>query len=101
MSAPCKAAKAAGCFSVVVAATEAGGIGLDGQMPWRLPKDLAYFKRVTTAAAEAEEGQQNVVIMGRKTWDSIPAKFAAPRSTQVFHSATHIHLCSVFGHPKC
>ena len=75
MSAPCKAAKAAGCFSVVVAATEAGGIGLDGQMPWRLPKDLAYFKRVTTAAAEAEEGQQNVVIMGRKTWDSIPAKF--------------------------
>jgi len=34
---------------------------------------MAFFKKVTTAAAS--DGRQNAVIMGRKTWDSIPAKF--------------------------
>ena len=35
-------------------------------MPWHLPEDLAHFKRTTLGCP---------VIMGRKTWDSIPAKF--------------------------
>lgn len=38
--------------------------------PWRLPADMAHFKRVTT-----QGNATNAVIMGRKTWDSIPAKF--------------------------
>jgi len=58
--------------SVVVASTGRGGIGKDGAIPWRLKDDLAYFKRVTTTAPA---GKTNAVIMGRKTWDSIPAKF--------------------------
>jgi dihydrofolate reductase len=41
-------------------------IGKDGKMPWHLPEDLAHFKRTTLGAP---------VIMGRKTWDSLPAKF--------------------------
>jgi dihydrofolate reductase len=41
-------------------------IGKDGQMPWHLPEDLAHFKRTTLG---------HPVIMGRKTWDSLPAKF--------------------------
>jgi dihydrofolate reductase len=41
-------------------------IGLGGTMPWHLPADLAHFKRTTLGCP---------VIMGRKTWDSIPAKF--------------------------
>jgi dihydrofolate reductase/thymidylate synthase len=61
-------------FSVVVAATEAGGVGLAGRVPWRLPKDLAYFKKLTSATADAASGKRNALIMGRKTWDSIPAK---------------------------
>lgn len=40
---------------------------------WRLPGDMAHFKRVTTTPTV--EGKQNAVIMGRKTWDSIPTKF--------------------------
>ena len=61
-------------FQVVVAATKGDmGIGLDGALPWRLPKDMAYFKSVT--ATVAEPGKRNAVIMGRKTWESIPAKF--------------------------
>jgi dihydrofolate reductase len=41
-------------------------IGANGTMPWQLPEDLAHFKRVT---------QGHSVIMGRKTWDSLPPKF--------------------------
>jgi dihydrofolate reductase len=41
-------------------------IGLNGTMPWHLPEDLAHLKRTTLGCP---------VIMGRKTWDSIPAKF--------------------------
>ena len=64
--------------SLIVACTGEGGIGKDGQLPWRLPGDMAYFKRVTTggSAADAGTGEKlNAVVMGRKTWDSIPAKF--------------------------
>ncbi|MDP3699285.1 MAG: dihydrofolate reductase [Hylemonella sp.] len=43
-----------------------GAIGKDGVMPWHLPEDLAHFKRVTLGSP---------VIMGRKTWESIPARF--------------------------
>ena len=60
-------------YKLIVAATERGGIGLKGNLPWRLPQDMAYFKRVTSHC-EAE-GKQNAVIMGRKTWSSIPARF--------------------------
>ena len=43
-----------------------GVIGINGALPWHLPEDLAHFKRTTLGCP---------VIMGRKTWDSIPAKF--------------------------
>ena len=43
-----------------------GVIGANGTMPWHLPEDLAHFKRTTLGCP---------VIMGRKTWDSIPAAF--------------------------
>ncbi len=41
-------------------------IGLNGDLPWHLPEDLAHFKRTTL-------GQP--VVMGRITWESIPEKF--------------------------
>lgn len=43
-----------------------GVIGKNGVMPWHLPEDLAHFKRTTL---------NHPVIMGRKTWDSIPPRF--------------------------
>ncbi|WP_309067880.1 dihydrofolate reductase [Microbacterium sp.] len=43
-----------------------GAIGADGGMPWDLPEDMAYFKRVTTGAP---------VVMGRRTWQSFPDRF--------------------------
>jgi dihydrofolate reductase/thymidylate synthase len=59
--------------SVVVAATHSGGIGNAGKLPWELPADLAYFREVTTRVRAA--GAQNAVVMGRKTWASIPERF--------------------------
>ncbi|XP_074280102.1 bifunctional dihydrofolate reductase-thymidylate synthase-like isoform X2 [Silene latifolia] len=60
-------------YQVVVAATRDMGIGKDGKLPWTLPSDLRYFKEVTTTTSVA--GMRNAVIMGRKTWESIPLKY--------------------------
>ena len=48
--------------SLVVARARNGVIGRDNRLPWRLPADLAYFKKVTMG---------HPVIMGRCTWESI------------------------------
>jgi dihydrofolate reductase/thymidylate synthase len=51
-----------------------GGIGFQGQLPWKsLKADMAFFKEITMAPPAP--GLQNAVIMGRKTWESIPPKF--------------------------
>lgn len=63
-----------------------GEIGIKGDLPWRLPGDLARFKAATAGHA---------VLMGRSTWDSLPRKplpgrdnLVLSRSTQAFAGAT-------------
>lgn len=52
---------------VLIAAVAQGGvIGLDNRLPWHLPEDLKHFKQQTMGCP---------VLMGRKTWDSLPARF--------------------------
>lgn len=53
-------------IGLVWAQARGGVIGHGGVMPWHLPEDLAHFKRTTLSYP---------VVMGRKTWDSIPARF--------------------------
>lgn len=54
-------------FSLIVTLDEFGGIATeDGSLPWKNKYDMVNFKNKTT---------NNVVIMGRKTWDSLPSKF--------------------------
>jgi dihydrofolate reductase len=48
--------------SLIVAAGRNGVIGRDGEIPWRLPEDQKFFRRMTTGQA---------IVMGRKTFDSI------------------------------
>ncbi len=43
-----------------------GVIGKNNALPWHLPEDMAHFKQTTLGCP---------VIMGRKTWDSLPQKF--------------------------
>ncbi|XP_021738649.1 bifunctional dihydrofolate reductase-thymidylate synthase 1-like [Chenopodium quinoa] len=59
-------------YQVVVGATKEMGIGKDGKLPWKLPSDLKFFKDITLQTSNAEK--KNAVIMGRKTWESIPRK---------------------------
>lgn len=51
---------------LVFARAANGVIGNEGTLPWHLPEDLAHFKRLTLGCP---------VIMGRKTWDSLPPRF--------------------------
>ncbi len=61
--------------SIIAAIAKNNCIGKDGTLPWQLPEDLKRFRALTTG---------KVVIMGRKTWDSIPEKFRPlPNRTNV------------------
>jgi dihydrofolate reductase len=66
-------------LNIIVAAEESTrGIGINGNLPWRLPKDMAVFQKLTSQFREPHTKTEcpiNVVIMGRKTWQSIPKKF--------------------------
>lgn len=52
-------------LAIVVARAANGVIGRDGDLPWRLKSDLALFKANTLGKP---------IIMGRKTWESLPRK---------------------------
>uniref|UniRef100_A0A0E0J9T9 Bifunctional dihydrofolate reductase-thymidylate synthase n=1 Tax=Oryza nivara TaxID=4536 RepID=A0A0E0J9T9_ORYNI len=60
-------------YQVVVSATRDMGIGKDGTLPWKLPGDLKFFKDITVTTSDPSK--KNAVVMGRKTWESIPLKF--------------------------
>jgi dihydrofolate reductase len=53
-------------IGLIYAKARNGVIGRDGVLPWHLPEDLAHFKRHTMGCP---------VVMGRKTWDSLPERF--------------------------
>ena len=53
-------------LNLIFARARNGVIGKDNTLPWHLPEDLAHFKQTTL-------GQP--VVMGRKTWESLPPKF--------------------------
>jgi dihydrofolate reductase len=52
--------------SLLAAVARGGVIGRDGTIPWHLPEDMARFRELTTGHA---------VVMGRRTWDSLPDRF--------------------------
>ncbi len=56
-------------LALIVAMDEDGCIGRGNELPWRLSSDMARFKRLT------EGDGFNAVIMGRKTWESLPTSF--------------------------
>jgi dihydrofolate reductase len=53
-------------ISIIVAASTNNVIGKENGLPWRLPTDMKFFRDKTIG---------HTVIMGRKSWDSIPAKY--------------------------
>lgn len=76
-------------LTLVVARAENGVIGRDNQLPWRLPEDLAHFKRVTLGKP---------IIMGRKTYDSIGRPLPGRRNIVVSRNPDlQIEGCDVAG----
>lgn len=53
-------------LNLIYARARNGVIGKNNTLPWHLPEDMAHFKRHTQGCP---------VIMGRKTWDSLPPRF--------------------------
>ncbi len=53
-------------ITIIAAMTEKGVIGHEGKLPWHLPDDMKLFRERTIG---------NVVVMGRKTYESLPEKF--------------------------
>lgn len=67
-------------YSIIAAHNTKGVIGKDGEMPWYSRDDMAWFKEHTF---------NKPVIMGRKTWESIPEKFRPlPNRTNIIVSST-------------
>jgi dihydrofolate reductase len=52
--------------ALIAAVASNGVIGCDGRLPWHLPRDMAHFKALTAGCP---------VVMGRRTWDSLPPRF--------------------------
>ena len=57
-------------FNIIVAMDKNRGIGQNGELPWHLSADLKHFKEITMRKDSLEK--KNAVIMGRKTWESLP-----------------------------
>ena len=54
-----------------------GGIGCNGKLPWHIPEDLKNFKSIT---------MDSTIIMGRKTWDSLPIRPLPNRNNIILSS---------------
>ncbi|WDD93412.1 dihydrofolate reductase [Burkholderia sp. FERM BP-3421] len=66
-------------LTLIVARARNGVIGRDNQLPWKLPEDLAFFKRTTMGAP---------IVMGRKTHESIGRPLPGRRNIVVTRDAT-------------
>ena len=64
-------------ISAIVAVDNNWGIGFNGDLLEHIPEDLEYFKQLTTG---------NIIIMGRKTWESLPKKPLPKRRNLVLTS---------------
>lgn len=68
-------------IKLIVCTSKYNGIGLNGSIPWYLPEDLAFFKQHTL---------NNVVIMGKNTFDSLPDSVKPlPNRSNVVISSTY------------
>ncbi|BDT58946.1 dihydrofolate reductase [Massilia varians] len=69
-------------LTLVVAIDARRGIGIDNQLPWHLPEDLAHFKRVTLGKP---------IVMGRKTFDSIGRPLPKRRNIVITRNPAWLH----------
>jgi dihydrofolate reductase len=68
-------------FDIVATVSPSNGIGWRGDVPWVLPTDLLRFHRLTRSTLDPDK--RNAVIMGRRTWEALPAPRLLGRFTVV------------------
>jgi dihydrofolate reductase len=68
-------------LALIAALSDNGVIGRDNALPWRMPADLAHFKRLTLGKP---------IIMGRKTWESLPGLLPQRRHIVVTRDSGYI-----------
>lgn len=80
-------------ISAIVAVDDKFGIGFNGQLLEHIPEDLKFFK---------EKTEGNVVVMGRKTWESLPKKPLPDRTNIVITNSLRERdcLCVTLNHAK-
>ena len=69
-----------------------GGIGKNGKLPWHIPEDLKNFKKLTLGST---------IIMGRKTWDSLPVKPLPKRKNIVLSSQKQNCVETYYSYNDC
>ena len=69
-----------------------GGIGKDGKIPWHIPEDLINFKKLTL---------NSTIVMGRKTWRSLPIKPLPDRRNVVLSSNSISDVESYYSIEQC
>ena len=70
-------------LNLIVAFDVNYGIGLNGRLPWpRLETDMKHFQSMTTTTHNHDK--RNVIISGRKTWESIPIKIRSQLYSKCF-----------------
>lgn len=77
-------------FDIIVAVDRNNGIGIKNAMPWKLKSDLKYFYNITSSVSDTNK--QNAIIMGRKTFESLPVKPLPKRLNIVLSSNLSLQL---------
>ena len=81
-------------ISIIVATDEKGGIGKDNKLMWNIPSDLKRFKEITTKnQIKINNNINNIVIMGRKTCESIGKEL--PNRANIVLSLKYKHSYSI------
>ena len=78
-------------YKAIVAVSEDGVIGRNGDLPWRLSGDLKWFKKITMG---------HTILMGRKTWDSLPNALPGRENWVLSRKGTHEEGMKVFRNLK-
>ena len=68
-------------MKAIIAVEKNGGIGLNGYLPWKVNEDMQYFKKMTTGGT---------VIMGNRTWKSLPSKLKDRVNIVICSDAEHV-----------
>ena len=76
-------------YSAIVAVDNNWGIGYNGELLEHIPEDMKHFRELT---------EDNIVIMGRKTWDSLPTKPLPNRDNLIISSTLHLNFSEYEGY---